>query len=139
MNIRKKRKAQSIPLASMGDIAFLLLIFYMATTMVTDQKPIDIDIPGLNAGTQSSPYPLVIYMDEKLSNLNSVYFYNEIIHINLLGEKIRERAFSAPDKIRVYLNIQKDLPYHFMNDVIIELKKADIRQLIITTKSVNKT
>lgn len=121
----------------MGDIAFLLLIFYMATTMVTDQKPIDIDIPGLNAETQNSPYPLVIYMDEKLSKLNSVYFYNEIIHTNLLGEKIRSRAFSAPDKIRVYLNIQKDLPYHFMNDVISELKKADIRHLIITTKSIN--
>lgn len=134
MNIRKKRKAEGVPVAAMGDIAFLLMIFYMSTTLVTDQKPVEIPIPEVEGRTMTSPYPLIIYMDRKLAAANNVYFFAKAVPVSSLGGAIQERAMNAPAAVRVYLNIEKDLPYAHMDAVIEELKKAGIKNLVITTR-----
>ena len=135
MQLRKKRKAEGIPVAAMGDIAFLLLVFYMATTMVTDQKPRDMPLPEAEAGAQSSPYPMILYMDRGMAERRTVYFFNETIPIVAIPEKVRERAAMAPSSVRVYLNIQKDLPYRYLDEVITALKNAGIRRMVITTRA----
>ena len=134
MKIRKKRKLNAIPLAAMGDIAFLLLVFYMATTMVTDQKPRDIPLPEVNAGVKNSPYPLIIYVDKEMAARGSAFFFNKIVPLSSLSEIVKDRAASAPASVRVYINIDKDLPYKHMNEVINVLKEAGIRNLIITSR-----
>ncbi|MFN3605241.1 MAG: ExbD/TolR family protein [Leptonema sp. (in: bacteria)] len=134
MKLRKKRNVSGIPVAAMGDIAFLLLIFYISTTMLTDQKPREVELPRLNSEIQSSPYPLIIYLDSFLAKNNMVYFFNEEIPISLLDQKIYEKASNAPTSFRVYLNIEKDLPFRYMYEVIQKLKSAGIKHLIITTK-----
>lgn len=133
IRLKKTRKPGSIPLASMGDIAFLLMIFYMATTLVTDQKPLELSLPEVESENKSSPYPLIIYMDGKLSKSNHVYFFNQSLTFRELREAITVKAAEAPAAVRVYLNIQKDVPYEKMDSVIKELKEAGIRNLIITT------
>ncbi len=46
MELRQKRKiAPSIPTASMGDIAFLIIIFFMTTTVFTREKGIKMLLP----------------------------------------------------------------------------------------------
>lgn len=135
MNLRKRRKALGIPLSAMGDIAFLLLIFYMTTTMVTDQKPLDMPLPEVEAGAQSSPYPLIIYMNAELAGQDVVYFFNKRVSVKALPRQVLERAALAPSSVRVYVNIQKDLPYRYMNDVIGALKEAGIRRMVITTRA----
>jgi biopolymer transport protein ExbD len=134
MKLRKKRKLDSIPVAAMGDIAFLLLIFYISTTMLTDQKPREIDLPEINAQVQTSPYPLIIYLDKELANQNKVYFFNQEIEITKLNQAIQSKIYELPTSFRVYLNIEKDVPFKFMYSVIQELKKSGIRNLIISTK-----
>ncbi len=131
---RKRRAAGMIPLSAMGDVAFLLLIFYIATTMVTDQKPRTVEVPELASPSQNSPYPLVIYVDAELAGRDEAYFFNERIHLAGLGEAVRERAAFAPAAVRVYLNIERDLPYRQVDRVIEELKNAGIRRMIITTR-----
>jgi biopolymer transport protein ExbD len=137
MKLRKKRKLDSIPVAAMGDIAFLLLIFYISTTMLTDQKPREIDLPEINAQVQTSPYPLIIYLDKELANQNKVYFFNQEIEITKLNQAIQSKIYELPTSFRVYLNIEKDVPFKFMYSVIQELKKSGIRNLIISTKPEN--
>ena len=117
----------------MGDIAFLLLVFYMATTMVTDQKPREVPLPEVEAGVKSSPYPLIIYVDRKLGESRQAFFFNKVISFDRLGETVQEQASTAPAAVRVYLNIERDLPFRVMNGVIEALKKAGIKNLIITT------
>lgn len=134
MMLRKKRKAPPIPLSAMGDIAFLLLIFYMATTMVTDQKPRAVDIPEVDGSGMNSPYPLIIYVDREMANRGQAYFFNKAIPLANLSNEIRERAAFAPAAVRVYLNIEKDLPYRNMNEIVDVLKEAGIRNLVITTR-----
>ncbi|MCR9144402.1 MAG: biopolymer transporter ExbD [bacterium] len=134
MQLKKKRKAPPIPIAAMGDIAFLLLIFYMATTMVTDQKPRTVEVPELAGRGMNSPYPLIIYLDREMADSNSAYFFNKAIPIPELAQQIKERAAFAPAAVRVYLNIERDLPYRNMNAVVESLKDAGVRNLVITTR-----
>lgn len=138
MKLRKKRKSDAIPVAAMGDIAFLLLIFYMSTTMLTDQKPLDVPLPAVEGQAQTSPFPLIIYMNRKLASSNQVYFYNERHPINGLGALVQARAAESPAAVRVYVNMEKDLPYRYMNTLIQELKEAGIRSMIITTRSTDE-
>ncbi len=135
MQLRRKRKTEGIPVAAMGDIAFLLLVFYMATTMVTDQKPRDMPLPEAQAGAQSSPYPLILYLDRSMAQQRTVYFFNQAIPIGAISEKVKERATMAPASVRVYVNIEKDLPYRYLNEVVTALKNAGIRRLVITTRA----
>lgn len=139
MQLKKKRKAPPIPIAAMGDIAFLLLIFYMATTMVTDQKPRAVDIPEVAGRGMNSPYPLIIYMDQELARVNQVYFFNKPVPIPDLARQIKERAAFAPAAVRVYLNIERDLPFRNMNAIIGTLKEAGVRNLVITTRPTGST
>jgi len=42
---RKKRKSIPVPVASMGDIAFLLIIFFMVCSEVSKDKPVTLVLP----------------------------------------------------------------------------------------------
>ncbi len=134
MNIRKKRKSEGVPVAAMGDIAFLLMIFYMSTTLVTDQRPLEIPIPEVEGKSMTSPYPLIIYLDKQHAAANNVYFFAKAMPVSSLAGAIQEKAMNAPAAVRVYLNIEKDIPYAHMDAVIEELKKAGIKNLVITTR-----
>lgn len=135
ISLRKKRKPPSIPLSAMGDIAFLLLIFYMATTMVTDQKPRDIAVPEIESKTLSSPYPIIIYLDRELASRGMAFFFNKEIPIKELPSVLQERAGLAPSgSARFYLNIEKNLEYRYMHQIIQTLKEAGVRKVIITTR-----
>ncbi|MFQ5670566.1 MAG: ExbD/TolR family protein [Acidobacteriota bacterium] len=45
MNLAKKRNEVEIPTASMADIAFLLIIFFMVTTVFSATKGLDFKLP----------------------------------------------------------------------------------------------
>ncbi len=134
MKLRKKRKLESIPVAAMGDIAFLLLIFYISTTMLTDQKPMDVDLPEITTEVQSSPFPLIVYMDQNLANQNKVYFFNQEIPLENLSDTLSKKIYELPSSFRVYLNIDKTVSFKHMYKILQELKEAGIKNVIISTK-----
>ncbi|MCS7204932.1 MAG: biopolymer transporter ExbD [Leptospiraceae bacterium] len=136
MKLRKRRNFESIPLSAMGDIAFLLLIFYISTTMLSDQKPREIALPELTAEAQTTPYPIIIYLDMELAKENRVYFFNQEIPLVVLEQELKRKIQEAPDSYRVYLNIQKDLPFKYMYQILQKMKEIGIKNLIITTKPI---
>jgi len=134
MKLRKKRKLESIPVAAMGDIAFLLLIFYISTTMLTDQKPMDVELPEITTEVQSSPYPLIVYMNQNLANQNKVYFFNQEIPVENLSNALTKKIYELPSSFRVYLNIDQSISFKHMYKILQELKEAGIKNVIISTK-----
>jgi biopolymer transport protein ExbD len=134
MKLRKKRKLESIPVAAMGDIAFLLLIFYISTTMLTDQKPMEVNLPEITTEVQSSPYPLIVYMNQNLANQNKVYFFNQEIPVENLSDALTKKIYELPSSFRVYLNIDQSVSFKHMYKILQELKEAGIKNVIISTK-----
>ena len=47
---RRVRHTSNIPTASMADIAMLLLIFFLSTTIIRAQAAIEVKLPGVTAG-----------------------------------------------------------------------------------------
>lgn len=45
MKRKKKRRAVPVPVASMGDIAFLLIIFFLICSEVAKDKKLDVELP----------------------------------------------------------------------------------------------
>ena len=63
MKIRREPAGEdfAIPLTSMVDIVFLLLLFYMVTTTSFDlERVLAVDLPGAQSSSQAPPEELVI-------------------------------------------------------------------------------
>lgn len=120
---RKSKVASEIPDSSLADIAFLLLIFFMVTTVFRKEKPRDIVMPEAEA-TQK--------VDEKRKNVLHVWVEGEgAIFIN--DQRIPTEDVSnvvAPlyeetdQRLVVALRADRDVPYGAINDITEELRDA---------------
>jgi len=59
-----------VPVASMGDIAFLLIIFFMVCSRFAKDPGVTIDLPTTNDVTKLDDYPMVVIIDKK----GKIYF-----------------------------------------------------------------
>ena len=129
---RKKRDAE-IPSASMADIAFLLLIFFLVTTTINADKGIYMQLPP----KLDDQVPPEINQRNLLNVLvaadGQVLVDNEVIQINQIRDVVkrfitnngREPQFSvSPDKAVVSFKTKRGLSYDNYIGVLDELKSA---------------
>lgn len=64
MKRRVKRRASTIPTASMGDIAFLLIIFFMVCSNFIKEASITLDPPRAEDLAGIEEYPVSVSIDE---------------------------------------------------------------------------
>jgi len=62
---RKRRKMIPVPVASMGDIAFLLIIFFMVCSRFAKDPGVSIRPPTTVEVSKLDDYPIVVLIDEK--------------------------------------------------------------------------
>ncbi|MDX9857060.1 MAG: biopolymer transporter ExbD [candidate division Zixibacteria bacterium] len=91
MSIKKKRRvAIRIDMTPMVDIAFLLLIFYMATTQFKPPEARAVDLPQSHSQIEL-PDKDVIYVT--VTKLDSIYVdYVEKVEIDIDGQKVQTSA-----------------------------------------------
>ncbi len=59
---RKERVSDEIPTASLADIAFLLLIFFLTTTVFNEEKGLPIVLPEEQTEQDVSPNNLIFFL-----------------------------------------------------------------------------
>jgi len=129
MKLRQKRKPFFIPLFSMSDIAFLLLIFIMLVSLINYRKEVIIEYPKTlylaeNVNEEKNLDIWIdiygnIYLDGYIANdredleqkLLELSAYNTMVHI------IADRNISYNDVNNV-LDVLKDHHYRFVNFVV---------------------
>lgn len=130
---QKKSKTQSeIPTASMADIAFLLLIFFMVTTVFRKEQPRDVQFPSAEA-TQRS--------DEKRKNIlhlwieldGSVFINDAKIPMDLVALTVLPLYRDSDRRLVVAIRGDRDVPYRFVNAVTEELRKANAVRVFFHT------
>jgi biopolymer transport protein ExbD len=68
---KKKRRTVAVPVASMGDIAFLLIIFFLVCSEESKQKSLDVTLPkSVYVAKTSSPLAARVAIDKD----GTVYF-----------------------------------------------------------------
>ena len=127
---RKNRVANTIPTVSMGDVAFLLLIFFMATTIFRLDEGLQVVLP--HAATTEKPvreHVARIWIDRD----GRISINDRLVSASEVEGIVLSTLVDMPDAV-VALNADQHAPYGIVSDVIDELKEANAARLSFTSE-----
>ena len=126
---RQTRISSEISTVSMADIAFLLIIFFMLTTVFEVERVADVNVPRMRAGhgKPKQNIHVTITPDER------VQIGEEFVDFYQIQPIVRQRLVENPKAV-VILRGDEVVPYRFVMDVIDELKQAGVDKLALATK-----
>ncbi len=110
----------TVPTGSMADIAFLLLIFFMATTIFRIEEGLDVSLPRATQGVKLPRQNLAhIWIDR----LGRISIDDALVDVQQI-EPIMVRKVTENNQLVVAFNTDKDTPYRLMEDAMEQLKRA---------------
>ncbi len=125
---KKKEKNVEIPSASLADIVFLLLIFFLVTTSIDTEKGLDLVLPPPGDTEIKIPKKNIANLFVNAEGL--ALLENEIIEVNQISQIIKEKLMENPLLI-VSLKTHKDTDYEVYVKVLDQLKKAEAKRISI--------
>ncbi len=136
--IRRKRKdLGGIPTASMSDVAFLLLVFFLSTTKFDIKKGLGIVLPAVSDGTQKK-------VKLKEDNLTKIWIdkdgiitlksggNEQIIPMSELQKTIHQIVKDNPDMV-ISLKTDRKSKYQYMVKVLDKLQASGAEKISLST------
>ncbi len=131
MKKRSRSKAtQEINAASMSDIAFLLLIFFLVTTIFALEQGIPLVLPGQKSTNVKIKRKNIMIIQAHANG--SIVVDKQVVPLSQLKPLI-ERRLSENEKIVVVIETHPDSDYGLMIDILDELRLADARRISLKT------
>jgi biopolymer transport protein ExbD len=130
VKLRRERSAPLIPMNSMSDVAFLLLIFIMLVSLINYRREVKIEYPEAEQARRTSAEKNLeiwidsggaLYMDGIPSDIQSIE--------NILGSVYR----SAPDT-RVHIIADRQTPFSNVSGVMEILQLLEYRVVSFVVK-----
>jgi biopolymer transport protein ExbD len=126
---RKTKLGTQIPLASMSDIAFLLLIFFMVTTIFKLEDGLPVELPrAISAEKQKRELIAHVWIDAE----GRISINDKLVETNQINDIIRAKLLENPNLI-VAFNTDHRTPYQIVWDVMEELKEAEAVRVSFTS------
>jgi len=134
---RKRKDLGGIPTASMSDVAFLLLVFFLSTTKFDIKKGLGIVLPAVSDGTAKK----VKLKDENLSkiwidkdgNITLISGGNEqIVPMSELQQTIHNIVKDNPDMV-ISLKTDRKSKYQYMVKVLDKLQASGAEKISLST------
>jgi biopolymer transport protein ExbD len=125
---KKRERDVEIPSASLSDIVFLLLIFFLVTTAIDTEKGLDLVLPA--------PGEIEIKIPKKnITNLlvnatGQVLLDNELINIRDISRIIKDKIYEN-NLLVVSLKTDKETKFEDYVKVLDQLKKAEAKRISI--------
>ena len=133
--LRRKRKGTlgEITLSSTADIAFLLLIFFIVSTVFAAEQGLIVILPG----KQKDKTDIVKVKESNIATIrihadNVITLDRKPIKINHIKTVIQDRIMANP-KLVVLLETHPDADYGMMVACLDEIKLANARKLTLKT------
>lgn len=126
MKLREEKKSTPrIPTASMGDIAFLIIIFFMTTSIFSREKGLKIVLPEKGSEVKiKSENILTIAVNPQ----GEVLIKDKIVNIPELKDIVKTELANNPELV-IALRVSRTAPYKTMIDVFDELKLAKAERI----------
>lgn len=126
MKLRQREKSNpSIPTASMGDIAFLIIIFFMTTSIFSREKGLKIVMPEKGSEVKiKSENILTIAVNPQ----GEILIKDKIVTIPELKDIVRSELTLNPELV-IALRVSRTAPYKTMIDVFDELKLSKAERI----------
>ena len=134
---RKRKDLGGIPTASMSDVAFLLLVFFLSTTKFDIKKGLGIVLPAVSDATAKK----VKLKDENLSkiwidkdgNITLISGGNEqIVPMSELQQTIHNIVKDNPDMV-ISLKTDRKSKYQYMVKVLDKLQASGAEKISLST------
>ncbi len=123
---REKTNNTEMPLASLADIAFLLLIFFLVTTTIDVDTGIGLTLPD----GKKTPIPAKNIANLLINQEGEILLDNETIQIKELNRLVRQRLTDNPNLI-FSVKTDKKTKYSIFIQVLDELKIANASRISI--------
>ena len=125
----KKAKLEAqVPTSSMADLAFLLLVFFMVTTIFRLEDGLPVELPKAAAAEQIPREKLAhIWVNEK----RQISINDNLVDITAIQTIILSKLQQNPALI-VAFNADKRTPYDLMSDIMEELKQVNATKVSFT-------
>ncbi len=118
---RQSATEVSVPTASMGDIAFLLTIFFILTTNFVRERNVQLKDP-VSRDIKPLKEPQVFVSVDKTGN---IWLQGQPISSDALENQVKSLVAAKSDK-RVKLRVDKDLPQEKYGPVFLALSRAGV-------------
>jgi biopolymer transport protein ExbD len=125
---KKKATAGEIPMASMSDIAFLLLIFFLVSTIFAVEKGIFMTLPGKQTTTARVKRKNLMVIQARADN--SITVDDQLVTLREVQD-ITRRRLAENDRLVVVVETHPDAEYGIMVDILDELKQTDARKVAL--------
>lgn len=123
MEFRKKSKVSNeIPTASLPDIVFMLLLFFMVTTVFRQYTGLPVDLPVAKK----------IEKLEAKKNVTNIYANAEgdisiddkLVYVNEIAKIMYQKRVETP-RLVVSLKCDRAMNMHILTDIHMKLREAD--------------
>ena len=132
MKIKRREIPVEIPTASMADVAFLLIIFFLVASFYSVTRGIQFSLPKHDEAALTAE-PEAAVLIEVASN-SSLTVDNRPMALTDLKSYIGPKLQRNPTK-SVILQTALDAPYQAMTDVFDELRQVGVQNLVIPTST----
>jgi len=135
VSLRKKKKSSAeIPTASMADIAFLLIVFFMTTTIFASERGLKMILPEKSKQVKISSKNImkIIVSPAGLVRVETEDGVMKDYDIDKQGKQVRaavEEALARNDSLSVAIKVSRFAPYSRMIDVLDEVKSAKAERI----------
>ena len=129
---KKTKVSDEIPTASMADIAFLLLVFFLTTTVFEEEKGLPIVLPEAAAEqvevSQSNIIHFLIRPDGSVVVRRGESTAEQVVAFSEIAGIMRQEIANNPVIIAA-VKTSPDAPYRHMINVLDELQQAAAQRI----------
>ena len=128
---RKQKVSDEIPTASMADIAFLLLVFFLTTTVFNEERGLPIVLPEQSEEQDVSPKNLIFFIvqpDGRVVVRRGESEQEQTVAYNQVAGILRQ-ALAANSNLIAAIQTHPDAPYRHMVNTLDEVKLSGAERI----------
>jgi biopolymer transport protein ExbD len=121
---------EGIPMSSMADIIFLLIIFFMQTTVFSATSGIEIELPHTESSESIAPKNITIM----IASNGDIYLDGKQAALEEVGRYVVSKRTRNTNK-GVVLESDGDVKYQYIMDVLDELLIVGVTNVSLPTRN----
>ncbi len=134
ISIKKKSEVLAVPTSSMGDIAFLLIIFFLLTSKFMQESHVECEIPSSPDVQKIGDEPVSVMLDKD----GALWLQGESITPEVLKSTVENLRGDNKD-FTVMFKVHKDLSAKQYTDVIKKLAESGAKVAFVGESSTSYT
>ena len=134
--LKKKKESPEIPTSSMADIAFLLIVFFMVTSVFSVTRGLEFQLPRNEPDQQqnATAEEAVHILIEPAGSRCNYTVDQQMMGLADINVYLQPKLARNPNKF-VIIDPDPEAPYRCMVDAFDELKQGDVKNISIPTSA----